>query len=299
MYAGVEIGGTKTMVAFGRSPQDLTDPIRIETRGPSETLADVARIVEAHAEAKGLDGIGIASFGPVRLDRDAEDYGRILKTPKAGWTGADLLAPLRKFGVPVGLATDVGGAALAEGKWGACAGLKHYLYVTVGTGVGVGVVADGQLVHGVLHPEVGHLLVRRAQGDDTFAGVCPFHGDCLEGLVSGPAIAARLGRPGETVPVDHPVWDLVADYLAQMAATLTLVLAPQRIVFGGGVGGQDELLGRVRTRLRAQLGGYLPHLDDEGVLGGYLAGPALGARSGVLGGVILARNAAEIDLDAI
>lgn len=292
MYAGVEIGGTKTLVAFGSSPGDLAEPIRIETRGPAETLNAVVKVIRTHATAgEGLRGIGVASFGPVRLNRGAEDYGRILKTPKAGWAGADLLEPLREFGVPVGLATDVGGAALAEGEWGACAGLEHYLYVTVGTGVGVGVVANGQLIHGVLHPEAGHLLVRRAEGDETFVGVCPFHGDCLEGLVSGPAIAARLGRPGETVAADDPVWTLVADYLAQMAATFTLILAPQRIVIGGGVGGQAHLLSNVRSRLKARLGGYLPHLDEEGAFEAYVAGPALGARSGVLGALILGRDA--------
>ncbi len=292
MYAGVEIGGTKTLVGFGHSPEDLSDIVRIETRGPEETLAAVANAIKDQAAGRRLRGIGVASFGPVRLDRKAADYGRILKTPKPGWSGADILAPLREFAVPVGLATDVGGAALAEGEWGACAGLAHHLYVTVGTGVGVGVVADGRLSHGVLHPEAGHLLVRRAEADEGFAGVCPFHGDCLEGLVSGPAIAARLGRPGETVAADDPVWTTIADYLAQMAAAFTLVLAPQRIVIGGGVGGQPHLLAGVKSGLRARLGGYLPHLDDDGALEAYVAGPALGGRSGVLGALILGREAA-------
>lgn len=293
MYAGVEIGGTKTLVAFGNSPDDLSEPVRIETRGPGETLDAVVTVIRAQAAREGLCGIGVASFGPVRLDRNAEDYGRILKTPKPGWAGTDLLGPLREFAVPVGLATDVGGAALAEGEWGACAGLKHHLYVTVGTGVGVGVIANGQLIHGVLHPEAGHLLVRRAEADEGFAGVCPFHGDCLEGLVSGPAIAARLGQPGETVAADHPVWTLVADYLAQMAAAFTLLLAPQRIVIGGGVGGQAHLVSGVKSGLETRLGGYLPHIDEADALDRYVTGPTLGGRSGVLGALILGRKAAE------
>ncbi|MDP3406249.1 MAG: ROK family protein [Brevundimonas sp.] len=290
LFAGIELGGTKVMIGFGSRPDDLETPIRIPTTTPSETLAEVVRVLEARSRTHGLAAIGVASFGPVALDPAGAGYGRILRTPKPHWSEADLLAPLRRFGVPVGLATDVGGAALAEGRWGAAAGLSDHVYVTVGTGVGMGVVANGTLVRGVLHPEAGHLPVRRDPRDD-FPGVCPFHGGCLEGLVSGPAIAARLGRGAETLADDDPVWEVLAGYLAQMAAALTYMLAPQRILLGGGVGATPHLLHRVRTGLRAELGGYLPHLDADAALDLYLQPPGLGDRSGVLGAIVLAENA--------
>nr|WP_295238867.1 ROK family protein [uncultured Brevundimonas sp.] len=289
-YAGIEIGGTKTLVGFGHGPDDLGDVIRIETTTPEATMATVGEALRARDRSDGLKGIGVASFGPVRVASDAPDHGRILRTPKAGWSGADLLGPLRAFDVPIGLATDVGGAALAEGRWGACMGIDDHVYVTVGTGVGMGIVANGRLVHGALHPEAGHMSVRTAATSDTFAGVCPFHGDCLEGLVCGPAIASRLGRPAESADPDDPIWDIVAGHLAQMAANLTYVLSPRRIVIGGGVGGADHLLERVRTALAVRLGGYLPHLVDDDDLRQYLQQPRLGAYSGVLGALILAQG---------
>lgn len=293
LFAGIELGGTKVVIGFGSRPDDLETPIRIPTTTPSETLAEVVRVLEARTRTQDLAAIGVASFGPVVLDPASADYGRISRTPKPHWSEADLVGPLRRFAVPVGLATDVGGAALAEGRWGAAAGLSDHVYVTVGTGVGMGVVVNGTLVRGVLHPEAGHLPVRRDPRDD-FPGVCPFHGGCLEGLVSGPAIAARLGRRGETLAADDPVWEVLAGYLAQMAAALTYVLAPQRILLGGGVGATPHLLHRVRTALRAELGGYLPHLDTDAALDLYLQPPGLGDRSGVLGAIVLAANALEV-----
>lgn len=289
-FAGIELGGTKAIVGFGSGPDDLSHRVRIPTTTPGETLGAIAEIVAAEHRTDALAGIGIATFGPVRLDRDASDWGFILATPKPGWTGADLIAPFRALGLPMALDTDVAGAAVAEGRWGACMGISDHAYVTVGTGVGVGIVCDGRPVHGKLHPEAGHLPTRRDPAIDPYPGCCPFHGDCLEGLVCGPALAGRLGRAGETIQQDDPVWAIVADYLAQLAATLTYVTAPSRIVIGGGVATNPHLLPLIRAELRRQLGGYLAALDSDEALAGYLVPPALGDRSGVLGAIALAQD---------
>ncbi|MGI4876703.1 MAG: ROK family protein [Janthinobacterium lividum] len=290
-YAGIEIGGTKVVIALGSGPGDLSSPVRIPTTTPEATLAAVVDVIAREIDAGGIDAIGVGSFGPVRVDPGASDYGYILRTPKAGWSGIDLLTPLRAFGLPIALDTDVTVAALGEGTWGACSGLRDYAYVTVGTGVGVGIVVGGHPVHGRLHPEAGHLMVRRDPVRDPFPGNCPFHADCLEGLISGPAIERRLGQPGATAAPDHAVWELIADYLAQLAATLCYVVAPQRIVLGGGVGQNSHLIARVQAAVARQLGGYLPDLEGSTALASLVVAPALGDRSGVLGAVALAMRA--------
>lgn len=289
-FAGIELGGTKAIVAFGSGPHDLSRRVRIPTTTPGETLSAIAEVVAAEHREDALAGVGIATFGPVRLDREASDWGQIMATPKPGWTGADLIKPFSGLGLPIALDTDVAGAAVAEGRWGACKGLSDHAYVTVGTGVGVGIICNGQPVHGMLHPEAGHLPTRRDPLVDPYPGCCPFHGDCLEGLVCGPAIAGRLGRAGETIADYDPVWAIVAGYLAQLAATLTYVTAPSRIVMGGGVVSRPQLLPLIRNRLRTQLGGYLSALDDDAALDAYLVPPALGDLSGVLGAIALGQD---------
>ena len=280
--AGIELGGTKVVVAAGTGPDDLTLPVRIPTTDPASTMAAIIGALEGLGP---FDAIGIASFGPLCLDPADPDGLRITQTPKPGWAQTLLVAPLAKrFGVPVYLDTDVNGAALGEGRWGAAQGLADFAYITVGTGIGVGLVVNGAPVHGLLHPEAGHILVRRDPVKDPFTGHCPFHGDCLEGLASGPAIAARVGRPAEELADDHPVWALVGDYIGQLCANLLLVTSPRRIILGGGVGQRADVRKAALEAARAHLGGYL---QSPVLAGDFIVAPGLGDRAGVLGALTI------------
>ncbi len=291
LHAAIELGGTKVVVGFGRDGALAEPVVRIPTTDPETTFRAVLEVLEARQRDMGLDAIGVCSFGPVGVDPARSDYGFILETPKPGWSRFDLLDPLRRLGRPLGLATDVGGAALGEGRWGAAQGLADHAYVTVGTGVGVGIISGGKLVAGALHPEAGHLPVSRDPGLDPYAGHCPFHGDCLEGLVCGPALRDRIGQAADRLADDHPVWALVADYLAQLAASLSYTVSPERIVLGGGVGGRQALHRAIRTQLSKRLNGYLPHLRTPEAIEAYLVLPGLGDLSAIMGGLVLAEQA--------
>lgn len=239
-----------------------------------------------------LAAIGIAAFGPVDLDPRSATWGSILATPKAGWTGASLVAPLRRFACPIAIDTDVSAAALAETVCGAATDVSSLVYVTVGTGIGGGAIVDGRLVRGLLHPEMGHLRVRRDPRDEGFAGICPFHGDCLEGLASGPAIMARWHAPVERWPSGHPGLEVIGGYLGQLAATVALVLSCERVVFGGGVMSDGRLLPFVRRAAQQQLGGYLPIEARAGGFERYIGASGLGSAVGLAGAMLLASRAA-------
>ena len=286
--AAVELGGTKVLVTTGAGPDDHTPIVRLATEAPNATLPALVRALEAAETAHGpITAIGVASFGPIELDPAHAAYGRVLNTTKPGWAGADVVGALKaRFDVPVALETDVNAAALGEARWGAARGAASHAYITVGTGVGVGLVIDGQPVHGAGHPEGGHLTLRPRPGDD-FPGVCRWHGRCVEGMISGPALQARTGRPGAEVAADDPVWAVVGGYLAQLCTAIVLLAAPERIVLGGGVGVRPELLAATRNALDAELGGYLPRLEGPEAIARLLVSAAL-PDAGLMGALHMA-----------
>lgn len=289
--AAIEVGGTKVVVTVGTGPDNIQEPVILKTTSPAETISDVcATLRRFQAQGVEFSAIGIASFGPIDLGADSPTYGRFRGTPKLGWSGVDLLGPLRAaFGVPVAIETDVNGAALAEGAWGAARGLRTYAYVTIGTGVGLGLVVNGAPVHGMMHPEAGHILIRRWPSDD-FEGSCPYHNDCLEGLISGAALRERLnGGAPEQLTAEDPIWDVVGDYLGQALAAISLVASPERIVVGGGVGLRPEMLKAARVGISQALAGFLEPL--EAGVDDYVVAPELGAISGLFGAILVGANA--------
>ncbi len=281
-YAGIEGGGTTFECVVGTGPDDIKASATIPTTGGDETMAAVAAFYADHA----VDAAGIGMFGPIDLDPASPTCGRVTTTPKPGWAGFDVLGRLGDdLGVPVAIDTDVNAAAVGEGRWGAGAGLHSFLYVTVGTGIGGGGLIEGAPIHGRTHPEMGHQRIPR-HTDDDYAGICPYHGDCWEGLASGPAIEARWGKPASDLGADlAAARDLEAFYLGTGLANLTLILSPQRIIVGGGVMGMPGLLDATRAALIDTLAGYVRVDPDD-----YLVAPGLGTRSGVLGAVAMAED---------
>ena len=290
MIAGLELGGTKCVAILGEGPAWIVERASVPTTDPAATLGALEAILDRWR----FDALGIAAFGPLDLDPGSATYGAVSATPKPGWSGADLRGRFaRRYPVPVAIQTDVVGAALAEGRWGAAAGLTDHVYITVGTGVGVGAIVGGRPVGGVAHGEAGHMTVRRVPGD-RFPGLCPFHGDCVEGLVAGPAIAARAGQPGETLAHDDPLWPRVAQDLAGLLHNLILTLAPARIAIGGGVIAQRPVLfPLVRTALAEQLGGYGMFGAYAATLDARVGPPGLGAMAGPLGAIAVGLEASR------
>ncbi len=293
MLVGIETGGTKVVCSAGTSPTDVVEVVTFPTEDPATTLPSIVGFVAAWRASEGVEGVGIGSFGPVDLDPRSASYGRILASPKVAWRGADIVGPIAEAaGAPVAIETDVTAAAIGELRWGAGVGLTDLAYATVGTGVGVGAVVQGRPLHGTAHPEAGHLTVRR-HPDDDFAGVCPLHGDCLEGLASGPSVTARWGRPGaELGELLNRAVEIEAHYLAQLVATLLYVLSPARIVLGGGVLGTPGLLEAVRARSADLVGEALGVHPVTDPTSGFLSRPGLEARSGVVGALTLAADLA-------
>jgi fructokinase len=294
LFGAVEAGGTKFVCAVGSGPDRILAEERFATTDPAETIGHAIEFFRRQERSAGrLAALGIGAFGPVELDPDSGRYGWITSTPKPGWANTDLVTPFhRSLNLPVSVETDVNAAALGEGRWGAGHGLHTFLYLTIGTGIGGGCLVHGRPLHGLLHPEMGHIHIPHDESVDPFEGACPFHGDCLEGLANGPAIERRWHMSPPALPDDHPAWPLEAHYLALALATFICTLSPQRVILGGGVMQRQSLFPLVRAEVVELLHGYVqsPAILDS--VDDYIVPPALGPRAGVLGALALAEQTA-------
>jgi fructokinase len=291
LYGGLEGGGTKFVCAVGRGPAEILDEIRLSTTTPAETL-DLAI---AFFKKFNLSAIGLAPFGPLDLDPSSMEYGSITATPKPGWSGVNVLAAFqRSFEVPLAFELDVNAAAFGEYSWiPENRKIDSLVYFTIGTGIGAGIIINGKVIHGLTHPEVGHIRLPHDWKKDPFPGDCPFHGDCFEGMASGPALARRWRKPAEALPDDHPAWEQEALYIAYALVNVIMTLSPQRIILGGGVMERQPLFPIIRAKVRSLLNGYIASPVVAGTMENYIVPPALGKRSGVLGALALAKNQLE------
>lgn len=294
LIGAVEAGGTKMVCAVGTGPDDLHDEVRFATSSPDECLPKVVEYFQRWQEEHGqqIAAIGYGTFGPCDPNPASPTYGWVTKTPKPNWTDTDVVGVLRSaFDVPIGFDTDVNGAALGEHLWGAGQDVDSLVYLTIGTGIGGGIIVDGRIVHGLIHPEVGHMRLPHDWARDPFAGRCPFHGDCLEGMAAGPAIGDRWQVPAYELTPEHPAWALEAEYLAQACSSLTCILSPKRIILGGGVMDQAHLFPLVRTRTLELLNGYVQAPEILEAIDQFIVAPGLGNRAGVSGCVALGQQA--------
>lgn len=286
LFGAIEAGGTKFVCAIGTGPDDVHAVERFPTTTPDDTLRRAIAFFQQYDSH--IAALGIGSFGPVDLNPASATYGHITTTPKPGWAHTDFVGTMqRALGCPVAFDTDVNAAARGEQRWGAAQHDDSVLYITVGTGIGGGFISHGRALHGLVHPEMGHICVPR-HPEDPFPGCCPFHGDCLEGLASGTALLERWGRPADTLPHDHPAWPIEAHYLGHAVAMFALVLSPHRVVIGGGVLRQPLLLPLIRSTVHDALAGYVQHAALLHDIDQYIVAPALGDRAGVLGALALA-----------
>jgi fructokinase len=292
MLGAIEAGGTKFVCGIGTGPDDLKI-VQFPTSAPELTVQQAVTFFREEAGRR-LEAIGIGSFGPIDLHRSSPTYGHITSTPKPGWANYDLVGSLTKeLDVPIWFDTDVNAALLGENKWGAAQGLTDAIYLTIGTGVGGGAMVFGHLLHGLVHPEIGHLRLPHDLSRDPFPGICPYHGDCLEGLACGPAMQARWGAPAGTLASDHEAWALEAHYLALALVNLTVTLSPQRILLGGGVMQQAHLFDLIRRDFKSIMNNYLENAELNDHLDRFIQPPGLAGRSGVLGALVLASWAAS------
>lgn len=290
MVGGIEAGGTKFICAVGSGPGDIAAETRIPTTTPKETITRVIKFFSE--QGKSIDAIGIGSFGPIDPNPESKNYGRITTTPKPGWANTDFVGLIRAaLDLPVVFDTDVNAAAYGEYLWGSAQNLDTFVYLTIGTGIGGGAMVGGKLLHGMMHPEMGHVAIPHDKDIDRFEGNCPYHKDCFEGLASGPAIKARWNRSAEELPADHPAWDLEALYIAYGLLNFITTLSPQKIIIGGGVMQASHLMPMVRKKVQELLNGYIQTREIIDWIDNYIVPPALGDKVGVLGAMALAMQA--------
>jgi fructokinase len=291
LIGSMEGGGTKFVCAVGSGPDEIIDETRFPTTTPDETLDRACTFFKKYA----LAAIGLAPFGPLDLNPASPTYGSISATPKPGWSNTNILGRLRKeFDLPMAFDLDVNMAALGEYHWIAeNRGLDSLVYYTIGTGIGAGVIVNGKIVHGLTHPEAGHIRIPHDRQKDAFPGLCPFHADCFEGLASGPALGSRWGQAGDSLPDDHPAWDLEATYIAYAVANTIFLVSPQRIVLGGGVMERRQLFPLIRAKVKELLNGYIHSPVFEGGLETTIIPPGLGKRSAILGAMAMAQQLAH------
>jgi fructokinase len=292
LYGGIEGGGTKFVCAVGTDKNNILAETRIKTTTPQETMAQTVDFFKQQEDRLGkLASIGFACFGPLDPNSASPTYGHILPTAKPGWTNADVVGSLRStFDIPIAFDTDVNGAALGEWRWGNGKGLNTFIYLTVGTGVGGGAYVEGKLLHGLIHPEMGHIPLPHDRAKDPFEGACPFHEDCFEGLASGVAIEKRWGKKGNELPPEHPAWELEVEYISRALTAYVYTISPQRIIIGGGVGQLPHLLPRIQHRTRELINGYIRSQAILENIEQYIVNPGLGNLSGVLGAFALAEQ---------
>ena len=293
-FGGVEAGGTKFVCAVGTGPDDIRAEIRLPTETPDSTLGKVIEFFREQQKHQDIAAIGVASFGPVDPDPDSPTFGFITNTPKPGWANTPVAPALKDaFDIPIGFDTDVNVAALGEHTWGAAQNVDTFVYLTIGTGIGGGGMVNGDLIHGLIHPEMGHIAIPHDWDRDPYAGTCPFHGDCWEGLANGPAIEARWGQPGELLPPTHEAWPLEAHYLALGVTSIMMILSPQLVVMGGGVMEQAHIFPLIHQEVKSLLNGYIQSPTVLEGVDSYIVPPALGSRSGALGAIALAQRALQ------
>lgn len=290
IFGALEAGGTKMVCALGNENGEILDRVSIPTVTPAETLPKLA----GYFKGKNIEALGIGCFGPIDLNRNSATYGSITTTPKLAWRNCDIVGTMKKeLGVPVGFDTDVNGSMLGEATWGCAKGLDTAIYITIGTGIGVGVMANKRLLHGMQHPEGGHIILK-SHPEDTYKGKCPYHGTCLEGMAAGPAIEDRWGKKAVELADNQKVWEFESYYIAQALVDYIMILSPQKIILGGGVMHQEQILPMIRKKTLELLNGYIlsseiEHIED------YIVLPSLDDNQGIMGAVKLAMEELEYD----
>ncbi len=298
LYGGIEAGGTKFVCVVASGPDQIVDEIRFKTTTPAETLGKTIQFFQPFVAQKQISAIGVGAFGPLDLNPESSTYGFITATPKPSWSNTNVLGILQDtLKINIALDTDVNMAGIGEYKWGASKGYDPSLYLTIGTGIGGGFIQDGRSLIGLLTPEMGHIRIPHNRERDPFPGSCPFHGDCFEGLASGPAIEKRLGFAGAVVPEADPFWDIEADYIALALMNYILTLSPEKIILGGGVMQHEFLFPKVRRRVRELLNGYVASKSILENIATYILPPGLGNQSGSLGAIALAMQMDEKNND--